>query len=157
MTTVFELLDLVRQAATLRERLIVGVCAPDTRRTDLLHQAANSVGAQVANMNLELSTRLDTKSVTPWSVQTAFEEITATHTVTTREYGPLIFLEHIELLCDVDLRLDVLRLFRQMARTRTVVVAWKGKLEDGKLIYAELGHPEYRSYRASEFLTALLD
>ena len=37
-------------------------------------------------------------------------------------------------------------------RNRTVVAAWNGTLDNGHLLYATPGHPEYRHYPARDLV-----
>jgi hypothetical protein len=58
----------------------------------------------------------------------------------------VVLLDNIELLFDVSLKQDPLRLLQGISRNRTVVAAWNGMVADRFLIYARPGHPEYRRY-----------
>jgi hypothetical protein len=60
--------------------------------------------------------------------------------------GDLVLLDNIELLFDQSLRLDPLDLLKRHAHARRVVSVWPGELRDGRLSYAEMGHPEYQDY-----------
>lgn len=66
--------------------------------------------------------------------------------------GNPVLLDNIEILFDVQLKQDPLRLLQQLARNRTIVAAWNGAVENDKLIYAEPGRPEYRIYDARELV-----
>jgi len=69
--------------------------------------------------------------------------------------GELVLLDNIEILFDVHLKQDPLRLLQGLSRNKTIVAAWNGTIVDGYLTYAEPGHPEYRRYPVRDF--ALLD
>ena len=56
-----------------------------------------------------------------------------------------------ELLFDRSLQQDPLRLLQGVSRNRQIVAAWDGSLEEGKLLYAEPGHAEYRQYPVNDF------
>ena len=58
--------------------------------------------------------------------------------------GDVVLLDNIELLFDVALRQDPLRLLQGLSRNRTVVAAWNGSTAEGHILYAAPGHPEYR-------------
>lgn len=60
--------------------------------------------------------------------------------------GDLLLLDNLELLFDPSLQLDPLDVLKRHAHARRVVAVWPGQLRDGRLSYAELGHPEYREY-----------
>jgi hypothetical protein len=74
-----------------------------------------------------------------------------------------VVLDNIEILFDKDLKQDPLRLLQGISRNRSVVASWNGTVSGSKLLYAEAGHPEYRSYDLEDTLivstrgTATLD
>ena len=57
-----------------------------------------------------------------------------------------ILLDNIEILFDVALKQDPLRLLQGLSRNKTIVVSWNGSIENDFLTYAVPGHPEYRRY-----------
>ncbi len=58
----------------------------------------------------------------------------------------LVLLDNIEILFDVQLKQDPLRLLQRLSRSKTVVAAWNGSIVRGRLTYASPGHREYRHY-----------
>ena len=58
----------------------------------------------------------------------------------------MIMDNKLEMLFDAALALNPLQLLQSLSRNVTLVVAWSGAYADGKLIYAEAGHPEYWEY-----------
>ena len=60
-------------------------------------------------------------------------------------------------LLDKDLQQDPLRLLQSISRNRAVVASWNGSISFGKLLYAETGHPEYRSYDSVDALIVGMD
>jgi hypothetical protein len=58
-----------------------------------------------------------------------------------------IYFNHIELLFHPVLQLDPVRLFMNLSRNKTLIIAWSGEYQNGILTYAESGHPEYKEYR----------
>ncbi|HYF91538.1 MAG TPA: BREX-3 system P-loop-containing protein BrxF [Symbiobacteriaceae bacterium] len=63
--------------------------------------------------------------------------------------GPFL-LDNLELLFTPELQLDPYRLLVGLARTKTVVAAWAGSLQNGTLTYAATGHKEYRSLNPTD-------
>ena len=61
-------------------------------------------------------------------------------------------LDNIEILFDVNLKQDPLRLLQGISRNRTVVAAWNGTIEGNHLVYAIPGHTEYRRYPLQDYL-----
>jgi hypothetical protein len=90
--------------------------------------------------------------------------------------GETILLDNLEILFEVALKQDPLRLLQGLSRNRTVVAGWNGSIETvspgvkwdllntpqgrqpgmatikGYLTYAVPGHPEYRKYPVRDFL-----
>jgi len=64
----------------------------------------------------------------------------------------VILLDNIEILFDVSLKQDPLRLLQGLSRNKTLVVAWSGSINKGHMIYATPDHPEYRRYPIQDFL-----
>jgi hypothetical protein len=64
----------------------------------------------------------------------------------------VVLLDNIEILFEVSFQQDSLRLLQGLARNRTVVAAWNGTLDNGHLLYATPGHPEYRHCPARDLV-----
>jgi len=107
---------------------------------------AKEMNVAAVNVNLELSKQLlhKTSRQRKLGLAKAMQEITG-------EFEPVL-LEHIDILFDVDLGQDPLRLLESLSRNKTVIALWKGHIDDGKLVYAEHGHPEYRSYSTKDLI-----
>lgn len=59
-------------------------------------------------------------------------------------------LYDLELLFELALQLDPLRVMRAASRSRLLLALWPGTLEDGNLTYAEPDHPQHRQYRPDD-------
>ena len=68
--------------------------------------------------------------------------------------GEMILLDNIEVIFDVGLKQDPLRLLQGLSRNKTVVAAWNGTIVEDSLTYAAPDHPEYRRYPIHDFLVA---
>ena len=64
----------------------------------------------------------------------------------------VILLDNIELLFDVSLKQDPLRLLQGISRNKTVVAALSGTIKDDHMVYASPGHPEFKRYSVRDFL-----
>jgi len=64
----------------------------------------------------------------------------------------MILLDNLEVIFDVGLKQDPLRLLQGLSRNKTVVAAWNGTIVENSLIYATPGHLEYRRYPIHDFL-----
>ena len=140
----------LEQVAGLYYRLTLVVAPRGTGKTVALQEVATRTGTLVINVNLALSQRmLDlTERQRSLRVPRLLEEITG------QTASELIVLDNLEILFDVALKLDPLRLLQGLARHRTVVAAWNGSIEGDHMTYAVPGHPEYRRYPVRDFLVA---
>lgn len=132
----------IGHAENLYHRLVLVVGGPGAGKTGALREVAVRTGAPLVNVNLELSRRLldVAERQRPLRVRRLLEEVAA-------ETGSeVVLLDNIELLFDVRLRQDPFRLLQDLSRHRTVVAAWTGSVEDGRLHYAAPGHAECRSH-----------
>jgi hypothetical protein len=64
----------------------------------------------------------------------------------------VVLLDNVEVLFDISLKQDPLRLLQGLSRNRTVVVAWSGSIHGEHMVYAKPGHPEYKRYSLRDFL-----
>ncbi len=121
--------------------LLIGVSGSDS--SNLLADLGRRHGLQVLNAGSELGTRLAATSVKQRALAapTLLRELADEHAAT-----DLLLLDNIELLFDRTLQLDPLDLLKRHAHARRVVAVWPGELRDGRLIYAEMGHPEHQDY-----------
>ena len=132
----------IEGAPDLYHRLILVVGPGGSGKTAALRAVAQSTGAPVLNLNLELSRRL----LDLTALQRALDTPRALDDLIRRDRSPVL-LDDTELLFEPALRLDPLALLQRASRNRTIVAAWNGALDDRYLTCAEPGHPEYRRYR----------
>jgi hypothetical protein len=69
----------------------------------------------------------------------------------------VVILDNLELLFDVQMKQDPFRLLQRISRNHLVIASWNGSSKDGKLMYAETGHPEYRSYDLADTLIVKIE
>ena len=140
----------IEHAECLYHRLVLVVGPPSAGKTDASRKIANGIGAPLVNVNIELSRRmLDlAERQRPRHVQPLLKRIIA------ETASALVLLDNIELLFDVALRQDPLRLLQGLSRHRTVVAAWNGSIENGHVCYAAPEHPEHRRYPLDGILVA---
>ncbi|AUM01343.1 hypothetical protein B4966_15145 [Rhodocyclaceae bacterium] len=134
---------LLDEIAALHSKLILFVGRPGCGKTRLLAELANRRGAKVMNVGAELGKRLATLPQRERALQ-AF--VVMRELAQSYASGDFLLLDNIELLFDRSLQLDPLDLLKRHAHARRVVAVWPGELCEGRLIYAEMGHPEYRDY-----------
>ena len=126
-------------------KLVILVEDNENKRTLLISDFARSCGVDAINLNLQLSTRLLEKSPKKRisALLEEFRDLIDTD-------GPLVILNHCEVLFDKSLKNDPLKLLENISRNKTLLVAWPGSSQDGNLIYATPGHFEYRCYTTPE-------
>ena len=137
-------IERLEHAEHLYHRLVLVAGAEGSGKTAALRELAERSGAPLINVGIALSRRLLDLAEGQRRIRVAplLERIVSETT------GNIVLLDNIELLFDVALHQDPLRLLRGLSRSRTVVAAWNGSMEDGYLQYAVPGHPEHRRYPA---------
>ena len=140
----------VKQATELYHRLILVIASAGGGKTTALQDVRDRTGASMVNVNLDLSRRmLDlTERQRALRLPHLLQEIVGKST------GEIILLDNIEILFDVGLKQDPLRLLQGLSRNKTVVVAWNGTIIEDSLTYAVPDHPEYRRYPMRDLLVA---
>ena len=143
-----QILRKVEQAAALYHRLLLVVAPAGAGKTAALQEVRDRTGAPLVNVNLELSRRMLelTKRRRALQLPILLREIVG------NEGHDVILLDNIEVIFDVALKHDPLRLLQGLSRNKTVVAAWDGAIVENALTYAAPGHPEYRHYPVRDFL-----
>lgn len=120
-------------------RLILLVGPSGSGKTLLLQALQTKTGIPLINVNLELSKKLLDLTWRQRTLQTPklLEEIVAS------TQNQTVALDNCEVLFDVNLKQDPLRLFQNISRNKTIISSWNGSVDKEYLFYAEPGHPEY--------------
>ena len=141
-----QVMQRIGQAAELYHRLVMLVAPAGSGKTATLQDVHKRTAAPLINVSLELSRRMLDLTERQRSLQLPrlFSEM---GNVTQAE---LVLLDNLEILFDVLLRQDPLRLLQGISRNRTIVAAWAGSADYHHLCYAVPGHPEYRRYGNAE-------
>jgi hypothetical protein len=104
--------------------------------------------APLVNVNIELSRRM----LDLTERQRALQLPRLLSEIVNAAEADVILLDNIEVLFDISLKQDPLRLLQTLSRNRTVVAAWSGSVDREHLVYATPDHPEYRRYPLRELL-----
>jgi len=138
----------IGQAAELYHRLVMLVAPSGAGKTAALQDVHERTAAPLVNVNLELSRRmLDlTERQRALQLPRLLAEILGTSA------AKVVLLDNLEVLFDVSLKQDPLRLLQGLSRNKTVVAAWSGSIDSEHMIYATPDHPEYRRYPVRDFL-----
>ena len=139
-------------AEGLYHRLVLLVGETSSGKTGVLRDVAEEFGTSVINVNLALSRELLGLTAKQRSLQLPG----ILDQIADKDHAPVV-LDNLEILFDKDLKQDPLRLLQGISRNRAVVASWNGTSTGGRLLYAEHGHPEYRSYDSVDPLIVGMD
>ena len=135
-------IETIRQAGELYHRLVILAAPAGAGKTAILRDVHSRTAAPLINVNLELSRRmldLAERRRAPQLPRLLAEIVYAFE-------AAVILLDNFELLFDVSLKQDPLRLLQGLSRNTTIVAAWSGSTDDEHLVYATPDHPEYKRY-----------
>jgi hypothetical protein len=174
----------IDQATKQYHRLVFLVASAGSGKTAALRDVHERTGAPLINVNLELSRRMLDLTERQRAVQlphilaeivdASNAGLPALQNDAARKAG-VVLLDNIEVLFDVALKQDPLRLLQGLSRNTTLVVAWSGEIrtegqglgtksptpDDSSLItqssslylvYATPDHPEYKRYPLRDIL-----
>jgi hypothetical protein len=138
----------IGQAAELYHRLVMLVAPAGAGKTAALQDVHERTAAPLVNVNLELSRRM----LDLTERQRALQLPRLLAEIVGASAADVVLLDNVEVLFDVSLKQDPLRLLQGLSRNKTVVAAWSGSIEGKNMVYATPDHPEYRRYPIRDFL-----
>lgn len=161
----------IDQAAHLYYRLVILVAPAGSGKTSALQYVHKRTTVPLINVNLELSRRM----LDLTSRQRALQLPRLLAEIVGASAADVVLLDNVEVLFDVSLKQDPLRLLQGLSRNKTVVTAWSGEIRTEQrglmdepldvsssalspqssslyLVYATPDHPEYRLYPVRDFL-----
>jgi predicted ATPase len=138
----------IADAAVLYHRLVILVAPPGAGKTAVLQEVHERIAAPLLNVNLELTRRMLAYTERQRALQ--LPRLLADMVGATA--GDVVLLDNIEILFDVLLKQDPLRLLQGISRNKTVVAAFSGSVDGEHMIYATPSHPEYRRYPLKDFV-----
>ncbi|PTN37391.1 BREX-3 system P-loop-containing protein BrxF [Desulfonatronum sp. SC1] len=142
----------IQAAEGLYHRLVLLAGVTGSGKTGVLRDIAEEFGSSVVNVNLALSGEL----LELTAKQRSLRLPGILDQIADQAQAP-VMLDNLEILFHKDLQQDPLRLLQSISRNRAVVASWNGRLISGRLLYAETGHPEYRSYDSVDALIVCMD
>ena len=140
----------IKQAAELYHRLLLVVAPAGAGKTTALTYVKERIGTPLVNVNLELSRRM----LELTERQRALQLSRQLREIIDNAAGEEVLLDNLEILFDVSLQQDPLRLLQGLSRNKTVVAAWNGSIDKNHMTYAVPDHPEYHRYLVRDFLVA---
>ena len=138
----------ITDSAELYHRLVILVAPPGAGKTAALQAVHKRTAAPLINVNFELTRCL----LEFTGRQRALQVPRLLADIVSASNGDVVLLDNIEVLFDVTLKQDPLRLLQGISRNKTVVANWSGSVDNGHMIYATPDHPEYRSYPLRDFV-----
>ncbi|RJX22766.1 MAG: BREX-3 system P-loop-containing protein BrxF [Desulforudis sp.] len=138
----------IDQAAESYYRLIILVAPAGSGKTATLRNVQERTDALLLNVNLELSRRM----LELTERQRTLQLPRLLSDVVKESQVDVILLDNIEMLFDISLQQDPMRLLQGLSRDKTVVVAWSGTIDSEYLAYATPDHSEYRRYPFKDIL-----
>jgi hypothetical protein len=142
------IVEKIGQAAELYYRLVMLVAPAGAGKTAALQDVHERTAAPLVNVNLELSRRM----LDLTERQRALQLPRLLAEIVGASAAEVILLDNVEVLFDVSLKQDPLRLLQGLSRNKTVVAAWSGSIDGQHMVYATPDHPEYRRYPIRDFL-----
>ncbi|MFH1933353.1 MAG: BREX-3 system P-loop-containing protein BrxF [Pseudomonadota bacterium] len=140
----------VKQLDELYHRLMLVVAPSGDGKTTALLDVRDRTGAPLINVNLEISRLM----LDLTQRQRALQLPRLLQEIVDQDAGEMSLLDNTELLFDLGLKQDPLRLLQGLSRNKTVVASWNGAIIEGFLTYAEPAHPEFKRYPVHDFLVA---
>ncbi len=138
----------INQAAALYNRLVLLVAPVGAGKTAALQDVHERTAAPLVNVNRELSRRMLELN----GRQRALKLPQLLEEIVGGSAADVVLLDNVEVLFDVSLKQDPLRLLQNLSRNKTVVVAWGGSSDGEHVVYAAPDHPEYKRYPLQDFL-----
>ena len=138
----------INEAVELYHRLVILVAPTGAGKTATLQDVHERTDAPLLNVNLELSRRM----LELTERQRALQLPRLLSEMVTAAQADVVLLDNIEVLFDVSLKQDPLRLLQGLSRNKTVVVGWNGSVDHEHMVYAAPDHPEYKRYPLRDFL-----
>ncbi len=148
LVTAERLSTAIAHASILYHRLVLLVAPAGMGKTNCLRAVAEQQGFRYINVNLELSRCL----LDLTERQRALQTPRLLADIVSKNGDSIVLLDNIEILFDVTLKQDPLRLLQGLSRNRTTVTAWSGAVVDRFLLYAQPDHPEYRRYPVDDLV-----
>jgi hypothetical protein len=133
------------ESSPVRTKTILIVGHHGSGKTRVINRIVEEKRLTRINLNLELGKRLVElpEKRRSLKVVSVLDDILDEYKNNPRQ----ILLDNIELLFSVELQIEPLHLLENCGKSRSIVAAWPGELNNGTLVYAEPGHHEYKAYR----------
>jgi len=145
-----QLNQLTEDTAGLNTKLVLLVGKPRSGKSRLLRDFSDLKQMKILNLGVSLGRELliVPNSHRPLRCPEILRELLDHHTS-----DGLLLMDNIEILFDRSLIISPLDLLRRYAHSRRIVVSWPGTLENDRLSYAAIEHPEHQDYGTADVVT----
>ena len=148
-----QIIKKIDEITDLYHRLIFLVAPSGFGKTTALQNIQEQINAPLINLNLELSKRMLDLTMR----QRVLQLQSLLLDIVKESSSEVVLLDNIEILFDVALKQDPLRLLQSLSRSKTIIVAWNGLVEKENLVYASSEHQEYRRYPTTDLIILSLE
>lgn len=145
---VARVLEKISEARELYYHLLLIVGPTGSGKTRVLQEVSVLTSAALVNVNLELSRRM----LDLTEQERALQARKLLGEIVNKTGGENILLDNTEIIFDVRLKQNPLRLLQGLSRNKTIVASWNGSITDSYITYAVPGHPEYQHCHIRDFL-----
>lgn len=111
----------------------------ESQNGNTLRKYSNENDIAYINVNLYLSEKL----IDVETNRRTLKAISLMSLLGERE-NDIICLDYFEMLFEPSLKLKPFEIFKDLSKRKVVVIAWRYEVNDGYLIYARPGHPEFK-------------
>ena len=134
------------QAASHYYKLLMIVGPAGSGKTAFLRSVSEKQHIPLLNLGLELSKKLLSLTV----IERRLKASDVIADLLDAVGAPRLAIDNTEVIFDPSLMLNPLGLLQSLSRTRLLIWAWNGEVEDGHVTYSYRGHPEHQRIPTSE-------
>jgi hypothetical protein len=147
------IVEFVRDTEKLDERLVLIVGQPGSGKSKIMRELSAMRGWEYVDSRILVTEEL--LELMPKARPVEAPRIM--DSVLGKLEAEVILLDGIQALFAPVLQLDPLSMLRRLSRKHTIVAAWPGQFENGKLVFNQDGRFPYREYEAQGIKLVQMD
>jgi len=146
----------ISRAQASYHKIVIVAGKSGSEKTPLLHLIARQFQIPFLNLGLALSQKLLNLTSRQRRIRTAdiIAEIVEDHI--DDQSNPRLIVDNTEIIFEPSLKLNPFGLLRSICRKRLLIWSWNGVVDQGHLVYAYPGHPEYQQILLKDLITVNL-